>query len=949
MGSLPDSWPRIREAFEGALALPLAERDAYLTTACGGDEHLRLDVERMLASHERAGGFLVAPPVLVDESTTHLEGRRIGPYLLLSRIGAGGMGEVYKARDTRLDRTVAIKVVAPHVARDPNSHRRFGIEARAAAGLNHPHICTLYDVGHEPSTDSEPSIDYLVMEYLEGETLAARLTKGPIPLVPAGRYAIQIASALGWLHRAGIVHRDLKPGNVMLTKTGAKLLDFGLAKPSSEPSGRDATTRVEALTVPGMILGTVHYMAPEQIEGGLLDARSDIFAFGSLLYEMLSGRKAFEGSSHAAVMAAIVEHPAPRLSTLLPQVPRVIEGIIDRCLAKDPDERWQSARDVMFQLEAMTETTPTVTAGRRRREWTKWGLAAAFGLALAAALLLRPPAAVPIQPVSRLSIPPPEGTTFIGGYGAPHLALSQDGRRLAFVPTPKGGRTLLWIRDMNSVTARPLPGTDGATYPFWSPDDRSIGFFADGKLKIVASAGGVPQAIADAPDPRGGAWGDDVIVFAPQLDGPLHRVSVGGGPQTVITRLDESRQEVSHRLPSFLPDGRHFLYMVQSGRLDNSVLLTGSIDSPETRRLNIRGSKAVYADGFVVFARDQALMAQRFDPTTLQLSGDPVPLGDQVSFRISVYGDALFSVSGNGTLVYWNGGPSVTRLTWFDRKGAPGGSVGKTSDYLSVALAPDERTIAAELIDPATQVGDIWAIDAGTGIGSRLTVHPGWDFGPVWSPDGSAIVFGSVRERHQSLYRATTRGNGSDELLLTSSDALGPSDWPSKTGLVVLQNITQFKVGTVSVEGKNPVTFPSPFAEADGRLSPDGRWLAYTSNESGAWDIYVRSFPALDQKWRVSPEGGSRPMWRQDGRELFYMAADQTLMATPVDPGAAFKAGIPKPLFPLRTIPVPPTQPRRQYAVASSGDRFLVNTVVEPLVPVPVTVALNWREALSTR
>jgi len=955
----PGSWPVVREVFEAALALPSSERAAYVTAACGDDAGLRMEVERMLASHEQAGIFLEQPALLIDTpSTPDLEGRQIGPYLLSARIGAGGMGEVYKARDTRLDRTVAIKVLVSHVAHGWRLHERFEAEARAVAALSHPHICTLYDVGHDASRGSEPAIDYLVMEYLEGETLAGRLANGPLPVAAALRYATQIALALDRAHRAGIVHRDLKPGNVMLTKAGAKLLDFGLAK--SYMTADEAAARDRDLTAPGMILGTLHYLTPEQIDGRETDPRTDIFAFGSVFFEMLTGHKAFEGSSQSVVLAAIRDRAPEALSKFLPHVPLVLHHVLQRCLAKDPEDRWQSARDVAFELELLGDMTtsrtgelspgdvPAAAPGTRRPVWLGW-IAAAVVAGLATTLLaLRSAAPAEIAHVSRLSMTPPPQTTFIGGYAAPHFALSPDGQHLAFVPTPIGGRTLLWIRDMDAAAARAVPGTDGATYPFWSPDGRTIGFFADGKLKTIASGGGVPQVVTDAPDARGGAWGDGVIVFAPQLDGPLYRVPASGGQPSAVTSLDTSRQEGSHRLPSFLPDGRRFLFLAMSGAPENSAVVVASIDSPETHRLSIRGSKAIYAGGFLVFSRDDSLMAQRFDDRSMKLLGEPAAIGDQVTSRGSVYGDALFSV-GQRTLAYWNGGPSVTKLTWFGRQGESLGTVGKPGDYLSVSVTPDLKKVAVERLDDTSQVGHIWTIDGETGISTRLTVGAGWDFNPIWAPDGSEILFGSTRRGLHSLYRARITGDGTDRLFLASADALGPSDWSAKTGLLVMQNMTKYKIGVVPMTtGATPtLAVASPFAEADGRLSPDGRWLAYTSNESGTWDVYVRSFPGLDQKWRISPEGGSRPMWRQNGKELFFMAPDQTLMATSITPDPQFAAGVPRSMFQMRTIPVPPTQPRRQYAVAPNGDRFLVNTVVEPAVPAPVTIVSNWPSAVK--
>ena len=958
---MPHSWPRVREVFEGALALPAEARRTYIAKACGGDEALRRQVEVLLDSHDRARTFLETPPAPTSSvaMARNLEGDLIGPYHLAERIGAGGMGEVYKARDTRLNRTVAIKILPARVAGDPQARERFEREARAVAALNHPNICTLHDIGHHGG------IDYLVMEYLDGETLAACLARGAVPLGQALQYALQIASALDKAHRAGIVHRDLKPANVMLTKTGTgsarttqvKLLDFGLARTSASiPANPDGATQLAPsdLTTPGMLVGTVQYMAPEQIEGKPIDTRTDIFAFGLVLFEMLTGRKAFKGDSDAGMIAAILERNPPPLSSLIPMAPQSLEHVLQRCLAKDPDDRWQTARDLMLELESANDAAqaPTseapVQARFRRREWFGWLVAAGLALTLIVVLALRSTTAVERPQVSRMSIVAPEGTTFIGGYAAPYLAISPDGRRLALVPTHVGTPPKLWVRDLDSLASRALTGTDGATFPFWSPDGRSIAFFADGKLKTVASAGGVPQVVCDAPDARGGAWGgDDVIVFAPQLEGPLYRVSASGGRPAVITTLDASRAETSHRLPSFLPDGRHFVFLVQSGRPENSIVRLAAVDSNERQMLNVRASKAIYAGGFLFFARDRALVAQPFDTSALKLTGEPIPLGDQVTTRGGVYGDALFSVAANGTLAYWNGGPSVTRLEWFDRQGRPLGSVGRAGDYLSLDLSPDEKRVAAELIDPTTQLGDIWLIDVESSIASRFTSDPGWDFSPLWSPEGSRIVFGSIRGGLQSLYVRATTGRATDESFLKSSDALGPADWSATTGPVVFQNMTKFKIGVVPLaeDRTSRLVLQSDFAEAAGRLSRDGRWLAYTSNESGTWEVYVQPFPALDRKWRVSPDGGSRPAWRRDGSELFYTAPDQRLMAVRITTSPSFTAGAPVALFPLRTIPVPPTQPRRQYGATAKGDRFIVNTVVEPAVPTPVTLVLNWSAA----
>ena len=884
-------------------------------------------------------------------------GQRLGPYEILSAIGAGGMGEVYRAKDTRLDRIVAVKILPDHLSDRAELRERFEREARTIASLNHSHICILYDIGQQDGTD------YLVMEYLEGETLAQRLQKGRLPLEQVLQYAIEIADTLDKAHRKGITHRDLKPGNIMLTKSGAKLLDFGLAKLRQDTASGSPLSQLptanEGITAQGTILGTLQYMAPEQVEGKTneIDARTDIFAFGAIVYEMATGKKAFDGKSQASLIAKILESDPPPMTSLESMTPPVLDRLVKHCLAKEPDDRWQSAHDIRFELEllgdsdvASASSVPTRLV-LQRRNWLGWVAAAGllFAVIVLLALVTIRPAVLPESQVSRFSILPPENTTFIGGYAAPFLALSPDGRRLAFVPTPIGGRTLLWVRNFDSITAQPLAGTDGATFPFWSPDGRVIAFFADGKLKTTGSSGGAPHIICDAPDSRGGAWSrEGVILFTPQLDGPLYRVPAGGGQPVPITTLDASRQESSHRLPSFFPDGRHFLFFAQSAKRENNVVYIGSLDTKQTRRLNIVGSKAIYAAGFVLFSRDLSLMAQPFDVSRLELYGEPVSLGDQVAFRSAVAGDSPFSVADSGALAYWSGGQSSTRLTWFNRRGESLGTVGPPGDHYSLALSPNETEVAVEMVDPATQTGSIWVTNVSSGVKSRFTVDPSWSWGPLWSPDGEHLAFASIRAGPSNLYQKAATGIGTEDLLLKSPDWLGVTDWSSDGRVIIFQNMTTFKLGALPLTGKGaPRLLQSEFVEADGHLSPDGRWLAYTSNEAGSWDVYVRPFPSLDRKWRISPDGGSRPRWRRDGRELYYVGPDQKLMAVTVKGDGSFEAGAPTALFQLRTIPVPPNQGRQQYAVTAKGDRFLVNTVVEPTTPTPVTVVLNWTAGLK--
>jgi hypothetical protein len=588
------------------------------------------------------------------------------------------------------------------------------------------------------------------MEYVEGETLATRLAKGPLPVDHAIAVATQIAAALDGAHRAGIVHRDLTPANVMLTKAGpdlrwpvhVKLLDFGLAK-LRQPVVALSTeaTRAADLTMPGTMLGTVQYMAPEQLEGKDTDARTDIFAFGAVLYEMVTGRKAFAGPNHAALIAAILDSQPPRVSSLEPRAPAFLDQVAQRCLMKDPGDRWQSIRDVLIVLELAADWIPASLPLKhversRAREWLGWVAAVGFLLITLALVWTELGRGREHTLPARLSILPPERTTFLGGYPAPHLALSPDGRRLAFVPTPIGGRALLWI-----------------------------------------------------------AWGaDGVILFTPRLVGPLYRVSVNGGEAVAATTIEPSRQENNHRLPSFLPDGRHFFFLVQSGTQSTSTVRIGSLDSKETQSIGIVGTDALYAQGFLLFRRDESLMAQPFDLSRLQLEGKAVALGDHVAFRTTVFGDPVFSVAENGTLAYWNGGPLLTDVRWFSRTGEPLGTLATGRGHYSLALSPDERRAAIEMDDDVNQIGNLWMVDVASGIRTRFTSGPP-NWGPVWSPNGSRVVFGSLRHGPSSLYEKSASGQSAEQLFLKGSDHFfGVTDWLPDGRAILLQDMTSFKL-----------------------------------------------------------------------------------------------------------------------------------------------------------
>ncbi|MDA2938906.1 serine/threonine-protein kinase [Acidobacteria bacterium AH-259-A15] len=811
-------------------------------------------------------------------------GTRLGPYEIITLLGAGGMGEVYRARDTRLDRTVAIKVLLSHLSDNPDLRQRFEREARTISRLNHPHICTLHDIGHHQG------IDFLVMEYLEGETLADRLAKGALPIDQALRYAVEIADALDKAHRQGVVHRDLKPGNIMLTETGAKLLDFGLAKlrppPAAAASLSALPTEEASLTAEGTILGTFQYMAPEQLEGKEADARTDIFAFGALLYETATGRKAFEGKSQASLIAAILERDPPPISSLQPLTPPALDHAVRRCLAKKPDERWQSANDLTGELKWIVEAgsqagvpAPVLTR-RRSRQRLGWIAAGALCLPLIATLSLSVihlrEVVEEAQPM-RFFVSPPEQVTLSWWD---FTVISPDGKHLVFATRSADSSNLLWVRSLDSLTARSLPGTGSARHPFWSPGSRFIGFFSRGKLKKVPLSGGPSQTLCDAPTGRGGSWNrEGTIVFNPHWGGPLQYVSAAGGEAKSLTELDESRGETAHRWPCFLPDGRHFLYLALSSQPENRGIYLASLDSEEKKRLLSANLNAAYAEpGYLLFMRESTLMAQPFDKKGLELTGEPFPLAENVDRNEHTwYTAAFFSVSENGVLTY-RSGLSKNQLVWLDREGKRlGAPVGEPADYSNPELSPDGKRVAVGRLDPETQTRDIWLFDLARGTSSRLTFDPADDLNPVWSADGTRIAFTSDRKGQRDIYQKMASGTGEDELVLESGEQKSVTDW-SADGRFLLYSVRNPQTGTdvwmlpLSEEGKPTPFLQQSFREREAQFSPDGRWVTYESNESGTRQVFVQPFPATGGKWQISTQGGVQPRWRRDGKELFYIA-----------------------------------------------------------------------------
>jgi len=881
-------------------------------------------------------------------------GTKLGPYEIQSPLGAGGMGEVYRARDLRLDRTVAIKVLASHLSSSPELKQRMEREARAISSLNHPHICHLYDIG------SQDGNDYLVMEFLEGETLAERLRKGALPLNETLKIGIAVAEALAVAHRQGIVHRDLKPGNIMLTKGGAKLMDFGLAKSAAAgaPTGTSSVPLLSAaqtmsgaspvspLTTAGAIIGTIQYMAPEQIEGKEADQRSDLFAMGAVLYEMVTGAKPFEGKSQISVASAILEKDPAPISVAQPLTPPAFEHIVSACLAKNPDDRFQTAHDIALQLkwiaQSGTSALPSREKRENRREVLAWLVASGLALVLIALVLWRP-GSKGTEQTTYFSAPIP--------FPARDVAISPNGHTVAIVGRRESEpNNILWVYEPGSLGATSLASTEGASFPFWSADGRSLGFFADGKLKRLNLDGGPVQTLCDAPTGRGGTWNKDgTIVFTPSghLGIGLYRISASGGTPSPLTVPDKSLNEDSHRWPGFLPDGIHYLYSAinLSGRNEAHSIYVGSLNSNEKRFVTkARGNVSYVPPGYLLFYRDQTLFGQTFDLRKFQLAGEPVPILTDVQFlpRIS---EAVFAASSSGLLVAQkNADSGVAQLLWFDRKGREIGIALHPGIYGNVALAPNGRAVASDTTDPESQNTDIWIYDLETQSAKRLTFDPSIDSLPVWSPDGGRMLFGSNHGVTFDLFLKDTNGAQEEKLIPQEGPDRLPTDW-SRDGKHLL-----YQRGPDLWSLTFPELRPTQFLKAvstlkNGRFSPDGKWVAYSSNESGRWEIYVTSFPEGHGKWQVSNAGGDQPRWRGDGKELFYLAADSKIMATPVTIGTNFDAGTPVALFQANPREMVATTEQFFYDVSKDGQKFLINTQLKTAMT-PMSVVLNWSAKL---
>jgi eukaryotic-like serine/threonine-protein kinase len=968
----PERWRQIDQLLEAVLEREPDERAAFLAVACAGDESLRLEVESLLRSDEAAESFIEEPvvalaaDVIAERQARALAGQSISHYKILSRLGAGGMGEVYLAEDTKLSRKVALKLLPAEFTSDPGRLRRFIQEARATSALNHPNILTVFEIGEAGEAH------YIVTEFIDGQTLRERLKGGRLSPTATIDIGAQIAAALAAAHGAGIVHRDIKPENVMLRRDGiVKVLDFGLAKlvehrPAAVTS--KASTIGEAHTDPGTVLGTVGYMSPEQVRGQEADHRADIFSFGVILYEMLSGRRAFGGESAIEVMNSILKEEPPEFGETNTKVSPQLERIVRRCLEKQPERRFQSASDLGFALEALPEPSGsrleaealpaaperTDKSHRLRPEWPAWAVAAALSLLTLGVIwahFTRRPATD--ARVFRTSILPPEKSSF------EQIALSTDGRQLAFTAAT-GGKVQLWVRALDSTEAKPLAGTQGAIFPFWSPDSRFIGFFADGRLKKIEVTGGLVQTLCELPTaPTGGAWSRaGVILFGRAGGGGLSRISATGGEVTKVTTVDRSYQEINHRYPIFLPDARHFLYGIMSGQKETRGVYLGSLEGNLKRRILDEETVIKYmatvpsdtagASGWLVFGRDSALLAQPFDTSRLEFTGEPFSLSDKVGSDLVFVNYFTFSVSDSGVLIY---DPSLKRrrhqYVWVDRRGQPINSLDVVAGVFNHMLSPDEKRFIADRADPLTSVFDLWLYDASGSNATRFTLDPANDLSPVWAPDGSHIVWASTRHGVLNLYQKAASNAGEDTLLLKSDYLKFPTDWSRDGRFIIYRQIdpkTKSDVwclnSPVSGEAKPFHLVRTEAQEFAGTLSPDGRWLAYASDVSGRNEVYVQSFPEGGGKRQVSNGGGSGPRWRRDGRELFYYAGDGKLMVTPVRSGANIELGAPVPLFEFRAGTNDVTF--APYAVTVDGQRFLLNQVVDTEPNAPLTVVVNW-------
>ena len=941
-----DRWRQIEELYQSALKLRAADRSALLAKA---DSGLRREVEALLAEQS-------------DSTVTQVAvGFELGTYRIEAPIGEGGMGVVYRALDTKLNRPVAVKFLSNELA-DAAARRRFQREAQLASALNHPHILTVYDAGEFEGRQ------YLVTEFVDGGTLKSWAKQEPRTWRQIVELLTGVADGLAAAHQAGILHRDIKPENILVAKNGyAKLADFGLAKAAEGAENQDLTrTLTERHTRAGVIVGTIAYMSPEQASGKSLDARSDIFSFGIVLYEILAGKRPFTGATDLELLKTII-HGSPE--PLGGEAPLALRNVVEKALEKDAADRYQTMREVVVDLRRSLrpgkEEPESAPQPQRQRRWLPWAVAAVV-MTLAAAgvagyFLTRP---APFALTSQFTVEPPPDTLFTNVFAA--TAISPDGRFLVYAAATGSAAPTLWLRPFDSLAARSLPGTEGGRFEFWSPDSKSIAFFAEGKLKRVDLAGGAPLVLCDAPvavtgnDFRagngsvGGAWSRDGVILFGAPDG-LHRVPASGGVPMLLTKADAAGGELGHGYPQFLPEGKRFLYFVQSGNSNTQGIYAGSLDRPQDRVQILRTSaQALYAPpvaghpGYLLWLRERTLLAQRFDAGNLRAEGDPAPLAEDIALNGN---RAAFWTSGAGLLAYRTGGNfGKAKLVWIGRDGTRLGNAGPEDSYTSLRLSPDGKRVAVGRRDIAGY-DDTWLLEFGQGF-TRFTFDPKDDTGPVWSPDGRQIAFSSNRSGFYQLYRKDSGGAGQEEQLTSGLDNKTLSDW-SRDGRYLLYT-ARGKAGddimSLPLEGERKpiVVLQTPFNEGLGAFSPDGKWIAYESDESGRYEVYVRAFSpaaaAAGGKWQVSTQGGNRPRWRGDGKELFYLAQPNRVMAAGIRMTATgVETDTPRELF---TISVDPFI-ASPYDVTPDGQRFLVEELSGTQRAAPLTVVTNWQARLK--
>jgi serine/threonine protein kinase/Tol biopolymer transport system component len=906
-------------------------------------------------------------------------GSKLAQYKVTAALGEGGMGEVWRAEDEKLGREVALKVLPEEFARDPDRMARFEREAKVLASLNHPNIATLYgletvELGADTDSDSRPQdlktsgpVTFLAMELVEGEDLSERIKRGAVPVEEAVAISLQIAEALEAAHDQGIVHRDLKPANVKIRNDGTvKVLDFGLAKAwdaDSADSGLSLSPTMTAhATAAGVILGTAAYMSPEQARGMSVDRRADIWSFGVVLWEMLTGRKLFEGHTVSDVLASVLKE-APDLSVLPSETPGHVHRLIGRCLDKDPTRRLRDIGEARIALtDPHEEIPPTGSAmelpdvkpWRRRIPWVAAGLAAVAALVLGVLLIGRK---APEERVIRFETPPPEGGRFHLAPDNPGpLAVSPDGNIIAYAGRTADGVILLWVRALDEAEARPLPGTENAQYPFWSPNSRRIGFFSNNKLRVVEAAGGPPLALCDAPDAKGGTWSrNGVIVFAPNYNSPLHKVAEAGGESTPVTEFDENRKDNSHRHPRFLPDGRHFLYMARSalGAAEGHAVVIASLEGSEERLLFRAPTGVEYASGHILFVRERTLMARPFDAGALEFTGDPFPIAEAVTLLAPGTLVGVFSASQNGVLAYQvgSGEDDSFRLVWRDREGNELGTVGEPASYDEVHIIPGGELAAVSQEESAAGNGDIWVIDMRRNLFTRFTFDLGYESGVTPSPDGKALYYTASRGGEFSLMRKEIGGSGEGEIVLESTDEMYPSSVSPDGEHLAFHSggdDTNYDIWILPLSGEGE-GFPfikTEFAETSGMFSPDGRWLTYVSDESGRPEVYVTAFPEPGRKWQISLSGGQSPRWNENGSEILYHASDGTITAALVEVrDGGLLVGEATPLYNTRLQPLN----YHFWALAPDGERVLAMEAGSEHDAPNLSVVVNWLDEKDGR